>query len=728
MRRLVFILVGFFLLANVMAQPTGYYNGTEGKKGDELKTVVHNIINQHIDFSYSDAKYILNYADSDPANESNIILFYTKRIQDNDTWGSGGDYINREHVWAKSHGDFVDIRPMDGDAFNLHPADASTNLLKSNYDFDECSDFGIYIVEADAYYSSSQDKFEPSDAAKGEVARTIFYMSVRYEGTDGEIDLEVVDAVNTSALATHGKLSTLLQWNRDFPPSDLERRRNERVYEAQRNRNPFIDNPDFADLLWGTAEVSDISIGNIDMLPVYPEANSTASISADITSSSSAITNVTLFYGNEYNSETNTISMTNNDSVWNGDISLTGFSEGDWVYYKISATNGLTSNEQHGNFRLPETKIITEISTVQGTGTATPMNGSIVTIAGIVTANLDNSFYIQSGNEPYSGMCIYDVRRGRLGDSVVITGKATEYNNLTEIADVSYIYNYGYKRDITPVELTIDQINESYEGMLVKFNTVTFLDGDTYIPLSNQATLPFTDGISTANVYSRYNSRISGKLLPSGSVDFTGVVSQYSSNYQILINRIEDIQAGYDADAPFIADVVVNDKDWIEVSFNEKLDQTSAETISNYELTGDLVIVGAYLYNNTKVLLLVTGLKAQDYTITVNGVSDLQNNVISNGVFNFHSDYTNTTGLESHNSYNLIIWPNPSQKEFLNIRSDKEIKRIEIFNLQGQSINITKAEGQRELKIDLTNIYPGVFIVHVEFENGNYFNGKLIIK
>lgn len=728
MIRFAFIIGGFALMLQTIAQPAGYYNGTEGKKGDELKTMLHNIINGHVDFSYYDAKYILNYADSDPANENNIILFYTKRIQDNDTWGSGGDYINREHVWAKSHGDFADIRPMDGDAFNLHPADASTNLLKSNYDFDECSDFGTYITEADAYYSSSQYKFEPSDDAKGEVARTIFYMSVRYEGTDGEIDLEVVDAVNTSALAHHGKLSTLLQWNRDFPPTDLERRRNERVYEAQRNRNPFIDNPGFADLLWGTAEVSDISIGNINMVPIFPEVNSTALISTDIASTSAAITNVSLYYGKAYNSETNTVSMSNSGSLWSGDINLTGFSEGDWVYYKISVTNGLSTNVQHGNFRLPETKVITEISAVQGTGTTTPMNGSIVTIAGIVTANLDNSFYIQSGNEPYSGMCIYDIRRGMLGDSVVITGKATEYNMLTEIADVSYIYNYGYKRDITPVELTIDQINESYEGMLVKFNTVTFLDGDTYIPLSNQATLPFTDGVSTANVYSRYNSRISGKLLPSGSVDFTGVVSQYSSSYQILINRIEDIQAGYDADAPFISNVVVNDKDWIEVSFNEKLDQTSAETISNYELTGDLIIVGAYLYNNTKVLLLVTGLKEQDYTLTVNGVSDLQNNVISNGVFIFHSDYTNTTGLETHNSYNVNMWPNPSNDEFLNIRSDIELKRIEIFNLQGQSISNTKAENQRELKIDLTNFYPGVFIVRVEFYNGNYFNNKLIIK
>lgn len=728
MKKLGLIVGGFLFLMNIMAQPAGYYNGTEGKKGDELKSVLHNIIDQHVDFSYSDCKYIMNYADSDPANENNIILFYTKRSQANTTWGTGGDMVNREHVWAKSHGNFEDIRPMDGDAFNLHPADASVNITRSNYDFDECSDFGTLIAEAGAYYSSSQYKFEPKDAAKGEAARTVFYMAVRYEGTNGELDLEVVDAVNTSANAQHGKLSTLLQWNRDFPPTDLERRRNERVFDAQSNRNPFIDNPNFADLIWGAEDPSEISIGLVYLSPDFPVANSTATISCDITSTAAPVSGATLYFGDSYGSETNVVNMTNTGLAWTGDMNLSGFSESAWVYYKISATNGASTNVQYGNFRLPATKTLTAISAIQGTGTASPMNGATVTVAGIVTSNLDNTYYIQSGNQPYSGMCIYDIRRGRIGDSIVVTGKVSEYNNLTEITDVSYFYNFGHKRNISPIELSINQINESYESMLVKFKTVTFLNGDTFIPLSEQATLAFTDGAATANVYSRYNSRISGKLLPGGSVDVTGVISQYAAAYQILLNSIDDIETGFDDQAPIIAAVVVNDKDWIEVSFNEKLDQTSAETISNYELTGNLGITGAYLYNNTKVLLLVTGLKEQDYTLTVNGVEDLQGNAISNAVFNFHSDFTNTTGVDTHDSYQVKMWPNPSENNILNVRSETAIDKIEIFNLQGQSIRLINADLQYDLQIDLTSICSGVFFVRLEFENGKSINNKLIIK
>jgi len=65
---------------------SGVLQRAEGKTGSELKFAVHEIINGHVDFSYSDAKYILNYADADPANANNVILFYTKRSQVNTSW------------------------------------------------------------------------------------------------------------------------------------------------------------------------------------------------------------------------------------------------------------------------------------------------------------------------------------------------------------------------------------------------------------------------------------------------------------------------------------------------------------------------------------------------------------------------------------------------------------------------------------------------------------------
>jgi len=639
-KRWIFSLaLAFFIVSNGMAQLAGYYNGTEGKTGLELKTALHGIIKNHVDFSYSDAKYILNYADSDPTNESNIICIYTRRSQPNTSWGSGGDFLNREHVWAKSHGNFVDIRPMDGDAFNLHPADASVNITRSNYDFDECSSLpgATNIAEALAYYTSTQ--FEPQDAAKGEVARTLFYMAVRYEGTDGELNLEMIDQVGNYPNPKFGKLSTLLQWNNDFPPTANERRRNERVYEAQRNRNPFIDHPEYANMIWASLVAPKVSIGNMEMTPLFPTNTESASISANISTTAGSITSATLSYGSTFNSETNSVVMTENGGVWTGNIDLTLFPSNTYIYYKISASDGTNSNSIHGNYRLPETKTITPNETVQGSGVASTLTGTIVTVSGIVTANLDNTFYLQTSDNPRAGMCVFDIRRGRLGDSIVVTGNVSEYNNLTEIDAVSYIYNYGPKAKATPKVLTVSQVNEDYEGMLVTIKNASFALGGSVIPLTAAANLSFSDATGTMIVYSRYNSRISGKTLPEGNVDVTGVISQYAGTYQLLVNDISDIKMVGDEVAPLITGLTISDNIYIEISFNEKIDKVSLETISNYTFNNGLQITAAYQYGVTKVLLLVSGMKISDYTLTINGVKDLQGNTMSNVTYNFHSDF-----------------------------------------------------------------------------------------
>jgi endonuclease I len=94
------------------------------------------------------------------------------------------------------------------------------------------------------------DSFEPRDEVKGDVARMIFYMAVRYEGFNGEIDLEINELVDNNA-PNIGILSVLLQWHLDDPVDDLERTRNDLIFGYQGNRNPFIDHPEFANLIWG---------------------------------------------------------------------------------------------------------------------------------------------------------------------------------------------------------------------------------------------------------------------------------------------------------------------------------------------------------------------------------------------------------------------------------------------------------------------------------------------
>ena len=86
-------------------------------------------------------------------------------------------------------------------------------------------------------------------------------MDVRYNGDDGNLDLEVVDYI-PSQDGEHGVLSTLLQWHEDDPVDDFERNRNDVIYSYQDNRNPFIDHPNLVDYLWGNLEQMNWTLSN----------------------------------------------------------------------------------------------------------------------------------------------------------------------------------------------------------------------------------------------------------------------------------------------------------------------------------------------------------------------------------------------------------------------------------------------------------------------------------
>jgi endonuclease I len=225
-----------------------YYRTAAGKTGNTLKTELHNIIDHHTELSYSAVWEALKKTDEDPANVNNVILLYTGRSQAKSTNGGGVDDWNREHVWAKSHGDFGTAMGPGTDLHHLRPTDVSVNSTRGNLDFDNG---GTEHSEALGNYFDS-DSWEPRDEVKGDVARMLFYMAVRYEGdVSDEPDLELNNTVNNGTAPYHGKLSVLLQWNAQDPVDDRERRRNDIIYsDYQHNRNPFIDHPEWVNEIW----------------------------------------------------------------------------------------------------------------------------------------------------------------------------------------------------------------------------------------------------------------------------------------------------------------------------------------------------------------------------------------------------------------------------------------------------------------------------------------------
>lgn len=265
-----------------------YYAHVNASSPAQLRCSLHETIRGHTAYPYSGSGTstwtILEIADEDRANAGRIIDAYRNRsyAKGSDRAGTGsGLTYNREHTWPNSLG-FGSRTGDKGlpnapytDTHMLYLADTGYNGDRGNKPYADCpasANCGARATEAnggrgggsgagDSNWVKGPDgnggSFEPWDARKGDMARAVMYMAIRYEGGQdaasgqSEPDLELTDnrslIVKTSSSPAYmGLLSTLLAWHQADPPDDAERGRNEVVYSFQGNRNPFIDHPEWA--------------------------------------------------------------------------------------------------------------------------------------------------------------------------------------------------------------------------------------------------------------------------------------------------------------------------------------------------------------------------------------------------------------------------------------------------------------------------------------------------
>ncbi len=251
---MVFVLFGFGLTA---AEPPGYYNSAAGLTGSALRSALHNIIDDHDVVSYGDARFALEDLDEDPVNTANVILLYERSSWPKSRFVSNyPNGWNREHCWPNSYG-IGDTGADYSDLFNLRAAGEPSNSDRGNLYYDESSPSANGYEQpagpTTPFCSHDFDSWEPPADVKGDLARAMFYMDVRYEGGTGEPNLALTD--NVSLISTNaaymGRLSTLLIWHLLDPVSPAERARQERTYAYQGNRNPFIDRPEWVEKVYG---------------------------------------------------------------------------------------------------------------------------------------------------------------------------------------------------------------------------------------------------------------------------------------------------------------------------------------------------------------------------------------------------------------------------------------------------------------------------------------------
>ena len=272
-----------------------YYSSVQGLSGNDLQSALHNVINNHTAYSYSDTVNIMKITDRDwtksPLSDTELINYpftthtgigdpYLKLLYGTNYNGTSNavkwseDHVkiwNKEHTWAKSHGDFGENAPAGTDLHHLIAADAQLNRYHSNYDYgipetaisirSDVRDLPTTGQNGKNADSPNTNVFLPPIEDRGDIARALFYMETRYYEYVSEYDpkLELVDEITS---ATHkatsskpGKMGwrkVLLQWHHEDPVDEYEIHRNNLIYNNfQGNRNPFIDHPEYADLIYG---------------------------------------------------------------------------------------------------------------------------------------------------------------------------------------------------------------------------------------------------------------------------------------------------------------------------------------------------------------------------------------------------------------------------------------------------------------------------------------------
>jgi endonuclease I len=266
--RFFLVVAVFFFGFNLYPQtPENYYAPAYGKKGAELRLALNKIISNHKPYPYTakttDVWAIAKETEKDSLNPENIILIYTGASVNAAQEYNRGAGWTREHTWPKSRGDFG-TKPYAGT--DMHHITAETmraNATRNNRHFDWCKVCIPLMHNGDttgSYYDEVSYSFLPRAAVRGDIARMMFYMVVRYEGEHNDPNLNLVEDYQnlpqTIKEPLLGNLKTLLQWHYQDSLSDYELRRNEVIFKYQNNRNPFIDHPDLVDYIFGSKQDS----------------------------------------------------------------------------------------------------------------------------------------------------------------------------------------------------------------------------------------------------------------------------------------------------------------------------------------------------------------------------------------------------------------------------------------------------------------------------------------
>lgn len=273
---LLLSLTAFLAVLTTLGQiPNGYYDNASGKSGAELKTALYNIIKGHTDKGY-DGLYVI-YTTSDNLPSGKVWDMYSIKADGTanywfnhasadrcGSYSTEGDCYNREHTFCDSW--LGKASPQRSDAHHIVPTDGYVNNRRSSFPHGKVgsvswtSSNGSKLGSSDASTGYTGTVFEPIDQFKGDFARMYFYMATRYEnliaGWVNNGSANAILAGNAYPAYKTWFKDLMLTWHNLDPVSQKEIDRNNAIYAQQNNRNPYIDHPEYAEMVWGNGTVN----------------------------------------------------------------------------------------------------------------------------------------------------------------------------------------------------------------------------------------------------------------------------------------------------------------------------------------------------------------------------------------------------------------------------------------------------------------------------------------
>lgn len=303
------IYILFTLISSVAFSqiPANYYDSANGLTGYALKTELRNIISanyQQQSYNALMTAYVNTHSDVDVdsgkiyENDGTILDMYSENptnpnsptpSTNNDPYNfthgnnqcgnqnSEGDCYNREHLIPASS--YNDAYPMYSDIHHVIPTDGRVNNFRGTLPFG--------IVDTPNWTSQNGSKrgssgisgyggtmFEPIDEFKGDIARAILYFVTRYQDNVDTYNFDMFNGTEDQALEDWA-VTMLLDWHYNIDPVDeRERVRNQAAYAHQNNANPFVDHPEYANLIWNPTPDTEAPSNPTNLTATNPTSNS----------------------------------------------------------------------------------------------------------------------------------------------------------------------------------------------------------------------------------------------------------------------------------------------------------------------------------------------------------------------------------------------------------------------------------------------------------------------